>query len=207
MTDAATLNPDAFRPVRPADLVPAARSSHPPRILMLYGSLRERSFSRFATEEAARMLTALGAEPRAGPIRRAGVQWDAEDRDLGVVDLVDVLDERALQECPALAGEMRLLAADERRDRPVVDRGSGLEAVAQAAVDLLAQPAVAEIGFDLLSPRAFGVRQGWIGSIGHEISSQRRLVADRVRRTRPGRGDTAAWTHSWHVAQCLSSAD
>lgn len=64
MSDAATLNPDAFRPVRAADLVPAARSSHPPRILMLYGSLRERSFSRFATEEAARMLTALGAEPR-----------------------------------------------------------------------------------------------------------------------------------------------
>lgn len=64
MRDAATLNPDAFRPVRAADLVPAAHSSHPPRILMLYGSLRERSFSRFATEEAARMLTALGAEPR-----------------------------------------------------------------------------------------------------------------------------------------------
>lgn len=64
MSDAATLNPDAFRLVRAADLVPAARSSHPPRILMLYGSLRERSFSRFATEEAARMLTALGAEPR-----------------------------------------------------------------------------------------------------------------------------------------------
>ncbi|KJZ32008.1 NADPH-dependent FMN reductase [Paracoccus sp. S4493] len=58
------MNPDAFRPVRAADLVPAARSSHPTRILMLYGSLRERSFSRFATEEAARMLTALGAEPR-----------------------------------------------------------------------------------------------------------------------------------------------
>ena len=64
MSDAATLNPDAFRLVRAADLVPAARSSHPPRILMLYGSLRKRSFSRFATEEAARMLTALGAEPR-----------------------------------------------------------------------------------------------------------------------------------------------
>ncbi len=64
MSDAATLNPDAFCPVRAADLVPAAHSSHPPRILMLYGSLRERSFSRFATEEAARMLTALGAEPR-----------------------------------------------------------------------------------------------------------------------------------------------
>lgn len=64
MTDPATLHPDAFRPVRATDLVPATRSTHPPRILMLYGSLRERSFSRLATEEAARILTALGAEPR-----------------------------------------------------------------------------------------------------------------------------------------------
>lgn len=39
-------------------------SSHPPRILLLYGSLRERSYSRFATEEAARLLRALGAEAR-----------------------------------------------------------------------------------------------------------------------------------------------
>jgi arsenic resistance protein ArsH len=35
---------------------------HPPRILMLYGSLRERSFSRFLTEEAARILAHLGAD-------------------------------------------------------------------------------------------------------------------------------------------------
>ena len=35
---------------------------HPPRILMLYGSLRERSFSRFLTEEAARILERFGAE-------------------------------------------------------------------------------------------------------------------------------------------------
>ncbi|HFM4298884.1 TPA: arsenical resistance protein ArsH, partial [Escherichia coli] len=36
----------------------------PPRILMLYGSVRERSYSRLATEEAARLLTAMGAEVR-----------------------------------------------------------------------------------------------------------------------------------------------
>jgi arsenic resistance protein ArsH len=35
---------------------------HPPRILLLYGSLRERSFSRFAIEEAARILEHMGAE-------------------------------------------------------------------------------------------------------------------------------------------------
>ena len=36
----------------------------PPRVLLLYGSLRERSFSRFAVEEAARLLKLFGAETR-----------------------------------------------------------------------------------------------------------------------------------------------
>ncbi len=35
-----------------------------PRILLLYGSLRERSFSRLAVEEAARLLHLFGAETR-----------------------------------------------------------------------------------------------------------------------------------------------
>jgi arsenical resistance protein ArsH len=38
--------------------------SHPPRILLLYGSLRERSFSRLAIEEAARLLILFGAQVR-----------------------------------------------------------------------------------------------------------------------------------------------
>ncbi len=37
---------------------------HPPRILLLYGSLREVSYSRKAAEEAARVLRALGCETR-----------------------------------------------------------------------------------------------------------------------------------------------
>lgn len=41
-----------------------APSSHKPRILLLYGSLRERSFSRLAVEEAGRLLDAMGAETR-----------------------------------------------------------------------------------------------------------------------------------------------
>jgi arsenic resistance protein ArsH len=36
----------------------------PPRILLLYGSLRERSFSRLVVEEAARLLQFFGAETR-----------------------------------------------------------------------------------------------------------------------------------------------
>jgi arsenic resistance protein ArsH len=43
-------------------LSPVGKLDHPPRILMLYGSLRERSFSRFLTLEAARILEHFGAE-------------------------------------------------------------------------------------------------------------------------------------------------
>jgi len=39
-------------------------STHPPRILFLYGSLRERSYSRLLAEEAARIIGELGAETR-----------------------------------------------------------------------------------------------------------------------------------------------
>ncbi|WP_410953017.1 arsenical resistance protein ArsH [Pseudomonas sp. S1(2024)] len=42
----------------------AQRSTHKPRILLLYGSTRERSFSRLLTEEAARLLEHFGAETR-----------------------------------------------------------------------------------------------------------------------------------------------
>ncbi|MBM2577070.1 arsenical resistance protein ArsH [Jannaschia sp. Os4] len=53
-----------YRAVDPDDLRAPIRSSHRPRILILYGSLRERSFSRLAAEEGARMLVGLGAEVR-----------------------------------------------------------------------------------------------------------------------------------------------
>jgi arsenic resistance protein ArsH len=45
-------------------LAPAGDLEHPPRVLLLYGSLRERSFSRFLTYEAARILEHFGAEVR-----------------------------------------------------------------------------------------------------------------------------------------------
>ncbi|MDQ3031543.1 MAG: arsenical resistance protein ArsH [Myxococcota bacterium] len=48
-------------------LVTLARepSTHPPRVLVLHGSLREKSFSRLLAEECARVLTKFGAEVRA----------------------------------------------------------------------------------------------------------------------------------------------
>ena len=42
----------------------AGASNHAPRFLMLYGSLRERSYSRLLTLEAARLLRAMGGEVR-----------------------------------------------------------------------------------------------------------------------------------------------
>lgn len=42
----------------------AVGPQHPPRILLLYGSLRERSYSRLVVEEAARLVRFFGAEPR-----------------------------------------------------------------------------------------------------------------------------------------------
>jgi|GEM_PF-2040296 len=39
-------------------------SAHPPRILLLYGSLRERSYSKLLTLEAERLLNHFGAETR-----------------------------------------------------------------------------------------------------------------------------------------------
>ena len=39
-------------------------ATHPPRILLLYGSVRERSYSRLLSEEAARLLRAMGCETK-----------------------------------------------------------------------------------------------------------------------------------------------
>ena len=52
----------AFIHARPAEGLGADQP--PPRILLLYGSLRERSYSRLAVEEAARLLQLFGAETR-----------------------------------------------------------------------------------------------------------------------------------------------
>lgn len=62
MTNTPQITDAAFARIDPDALFPASRSTHAPRILILYGSLRARSFSRFAAEEAERILTRFGAE-------------------------------------------------------------------------------------------------------------------------------------------------
>ena len=63
LSDLPNADPDAFEVPAPGALK-APMPTHPPRILLLYGSLRERSFSRFQAQEAARLLEAFGAETR-----------------------------------------------------------------------------------------------------------------------------------------------
>ncbi|MCA8102933.1 arsenical resistance protein ArsH [Burkholderia contaminans] len=64
LNDMPQLDATLFRVPDAAQLRPATSSTHPPRLLLLYGSLRERSFSRLLVEEAERLLTAMGAEVR-----------------------------------------------------------------------------------------------------------------------------------------------
>lgn len=64
MTDTPNLDEAHFRLIDRESLFSPRRADHAPRILLLYGSLRQRSFSRLMTEEAARILTRLGAETK-----------------------------------------------------------------------------------------------------------------------------------------------
>ena len=64
MQDLPNIVAEHLVPPTPDDLAPKTHSTHPPRILLLYGSLRERSFSRLVVEESARLLQELGCETR-----------------------------------------------------------------------------------------------------------------------------------------------
>ncbi|NTZ84825.1 arsenical resistance protein ArsH [Burkholderia metallica] len=87
MNDLPQLDTELFRVPDAAQLRPAAPSTHPPRILLLYGSLRERSFSRLLVEEAERLLTAMGAEARVFNPSGLPLPDDAPDRHPKVVEL------------------------------------------------------------------------------------------------------------------------
>jgi len=75
--------PPPERPVFPALTI----RTDPPRILVLYGSLRERSFSRLLAEEAARILEGYGCEvriynPAELPVKAPGLDDHPKVREL-----------------------------------------------------------------------------------------------------------------------------
>lgn len=58
------IDPERLHPIDVDALVGPDQPRHPPRILVLYGSLRERSYSRLVSEEAGRLLRWYGCEVR-----------------------------------------------------------------------------------------------------------------------------------------------
>jgi arsenic resistance protein ArsH len=64
LDDMPNIDKTCLTPIDTDALMPRNDTQTKPRILLLYGSLRERSFSRLATEEAARILEFFGAETR-----------------------------------------------------------------------------------------------------------------------------------------------
>ena len=64
MSDTYQIDENSFRPINGEHLRNSEQPEHKPKVLLLYGSLRERSFSRLMTEEAALVLSKLGAETK-----------------------------------------------------------------------------------------------------------------------------------------------
>lgn len=64
MTELPALQSAYLTAPTPEHFVPASTPDHPPRFLLLYGSLRERAFSRLMIVEAGRLLRSFGAETR-----------------------------------------------------------------------------------------------------------------------------------------------
>lgn len=91
MADTPNLDEAHFRAIDMNRLMNPARPTHAPRIALLYGSLRDRSFSRLMTEEAARVLTRFGAETRTFCPSGLPLPDDAEADHPKVQDLRDLV--------------------------------------------------------------------------------------------------------------------
>ena len=83
--------PDHFQVPDPALLRPTEPTTHAPRILLLYGSLRQRSFSRLLVEESARLLQAMGAQVKVFNPSGLPLPDDAPDTHPKVLELRELV--------------------------------------------------------------------------------------------------------------------
>ena len=85
------LDEACFQQIDRKRLFAPPQAAHAPRILLLYGSLRKRSFSRLLTEEAAHILHRLGAETRTFNPSGLPLPDDAEPDHPKVLELRDLV--------------------------------------------------------------------------------------------------------------------
>lgn len=88
--DLPNIDLEQLNPIDVERLALPGEPDHPPRVLVLYGSLREHSYSRFLAQEAARVLTQLGAEVRIFDPTGLPLVDDAPETDEKVVELRDL---------------------------------------------------------------------------------------------------------------------
>ena len=89
VNDLPNIDPALFEAPDTGRLWMPQRRSHPPRFLLLYGSVRARSYSRLVTQEAARILQALGGETRIFDPSGLPLPDDAPESHPKVVELRD----------------------------------------------------------------------------------------------------------------------
>ena len=90
MSDTYQIDENSFQPIDGERLRNTEQVSHKPKVLLLYGSLRERSFSRLMTEEAALVLSKLGAETKTFNPTGLPLPDDAEPTHPKVAELRDL---------------------------------------------------------------------------------------------------------------------
>jgi arsenic resistance protein ArsH len=91
VSDLPNVTADCLTPIDFADYISANDDGHPPRILLLYGSLRDVSYSRLAAMEAARILRALGCETRMFDPSGLPLPDDADETHDKVAELRDLV--------------------------------------------------------------------------------------------------------------------
>ena len=91
MSDTYQIDEDSFQPIDGERLYASEQLGHKPKVLLLYGSLRDRSFSRLMSEEAALVLTKLGAETKTFNPTGLPLPDDAEPTHPKVAELRDLV--------------------------------------------------------------------------------------------------------------------
>ena len=91
MSDTYQIDENSFKPINGERLCNSGQPEHKPKVLLLNGSLRERSFSRLMTEEAALVLSKLGAETKTFNPTGLPLPDDAEPTHPTVMELRDLV--------------------------------------------------------------------------------------------------------------------